>query len=400
LLIYHWKKCTLLTKPAAVNQSFSIFLPLAYDNWRNSAEFTEKLSFARVQNKYMKKIISVIGARPQFIKHAPLQLQLQKYFHSLTLHTGQHYDSKMSNVFFDELNIPAPDFLLDIAGNKLQGAQTAVMLTEIEKILIAENPAAVIVYGDTNSTLAATLAAVKMHIPVVHVEAGLRSYNRHMPEEINRIISDEFAELLFCPTTAAIENLKKEGIVHDGIILCGDVMYDMIKLIEPKTKRLFDEPYFFATIHRPYNTDDAGRLLEILNTLNQLSQKVVFPIHPRTLARLESYGMNKADFSNINFIEPVGYIESVSYQKYSTCIITDSGGMQKEAYMLQKKCITVRSETEWGETLQNGWNKLVFDNIKDILQCIDEKPGEYIAGIYGDGNAAADIAETIFRKLN
>lgn len=343
----------------------------------------------------MKKIISIVGARPQFIKHAPMQFQLQKQFNALTIHTGQHYDENMSAVFFNELNMPKPDFLFDIGGSKPQGEQTGIMMTEIEKVCLQEKPDALLIYGDTNSTLAGALVAAKMHIPQIHVEAGLRSYNREMPEEINRIVADEFAHLLFCPTDAAIENLKKEGIVHDKIFKCGDVMCDMVKIIEPKAKKLVNEPYYFVTIHRPYNTDDDTRLKSILEILNSLDKKVIFSIHPRTVSRIETFGFSTNDFNNIKFIPPQSYSDSISYQKYSDCVITDSGGIQKEAYILERQCITLRSETEWSETLQNGWNTLVFEDLSQIKEVLKQQPGEYIPNIYGKGEAAKEITDLI-----
>lgn len=347
----------------------------------------------------MKKIISIIGARPQFIKHAPMQLALQKHFNALTIHTGQHYDKNMSDVFFNELNMPAPDFLFDIGGSKPQGEQTGIMLTEIEKVCIAEKPDALLIYGDTNSTLAGALVAAKMHIPQIHIEAGLRSYNRNMPEEVNRIVADQFANLLFCPTQQAIDNLAKEGIAHDGIFLSGDVMCDTLHLVKDKIKKLVDVPYYFATLHRPYNTDDNERLASILNALNNLGKKVIFPIHPRTVARMSSFNLATSDFQNIEFIAPIGYIESLSYQKYSDAVITDSGGMQKEAYMLEKKCITIRSETEWSETLKGGWNTLVFNNLEDLSSILAQTPTEYKTNLYGDGQSAQKIVETIYTNL-
>lgn len=347
----------------------------------------------------MRKIISIIGARPQFIKHAPMQIELQKYFHALTIHTGQHYDSNMSDVFFNELGMAKPDYLFDLGGSKPQGEQTGIMMAEIEKIAEQEKPDAMLVYGDTNSTLAAALVAAKMNIPQIHIEAGLRSYNRSMPEEINRIVADEFAKLLFCPTQAAIDNLAKEGIQHNGIFLSGDVMCDTLKLVENKIKPKVDYPYYFTTLHRPYNVDDESRLLRILNVLNKLGKKVIFPIHPRTVSKVKSFGFQPEDFGNIEFIDPVGYIESVSYQKFSDCIITDSGGMQKEAYMLKKKCITIRSETEWTETLEHGWNTLVFDDLDSIQEKINELPGTYIEDVYGKGNAAKEIVEHLKNRL-
>ncbi len=347
----------------------------------------------------MKKIISIIGARPQFIKHAPLQLKLQKHFESVTIHTGQHYDANMSAIFFDELGIPKPDYLFDIGGGKPQGEQTAVMMTEIERVFLNESPDAVLVYGDTNSTLAGTLIAAKMQIPLIHIEAGLRSYNRKMPEEINRIIADEFASFLFCPTQQAVENLKKEGIQHSNIFVCGDVMCDMLQIIKPKIKKIQSYPYYFATIHRPYNTDDIDRLKQILEIFNQLEKKVIFTIHPRTVSAMTSYGLNHENYRNIEFIPPIGYLESISYQMYADCIITDSGGIQKEAYMLQKKCITLRSETEWVETLEGGWNTLVFDNLSDLKFQLNKTPTIYHKHMYGKGNAALEICNTLKKHL-
>lgn len=346
-----------------------------------------------------KKIISVVGARPQFIKHAPMQLELQKVFQALTIHTGQHYDQNMSDVFFSELGMPKPDFLFDIGGSKPQGEQTGIMMTEIEKVCMAEKPDALLVYGDTNSTLAGALVAAKMHIPQIHIEAGLRSYNREMPEEINRIVADEFAHMLFCPTDGAIENLRREGITHQRIFRCGDVMCDMVLLMEPRAKRLVEEPYYFVTIHRPYNTDNDQRLKQILDLLNGLDRKVVFSIHPRTVSRLGQFGWPVSDFSNIQFIPPQGYTESISYQKFSDCVITDSGGIQKEAYILRRPCITLRSETEWTETLHNGWNTLVFDDLGQVNEVLKKVPGPYLEGVYGNGHAAAEITALIARHL-
>jgi UDP-GlcNAc3NAcA epimerase len=325
-----------------------------------------------------------------------MQLQLQKKFNALTLHTGQHYDENMSAVFFKELHIPAPDFLFNIGGSKPQGEQTAIMMTEIEKVCMAEKPDGVLVYGDTNSTLAGTLVAVKMGIPLIHIEAGLRSYNRQMPEEVNRIIADEFASLLFCPTTQAIENLKKEGITHSNIFLTGDVMCDMIHLVKDKLTKPRYSGYYFATIHRPYNTDDVIRLTEILETLNGLNKKIIFSIHPRTVARMQNFGMSETNYPNIEFIPPVGYLESISYQNGADVIITDSGGIQKEAYILGKKCITLRSETEWTETLVGGWNTLVFDNLAEISIAINKPVSDYVTDLYGNGNAAEQIVNSIY----
>ena len=328
-----------------------------------------------------------------------MQLELQKYFNALTIHTGQHYDKNMSDVFFNELQIPQPDFLFDIGGSRPQGEQTGIMMTEIEKVCMQEKPDALLIYGDTNSTLAGALVGAKMSIPLIHIEAGLRSFNRSMPEEVNRIVADEFSTLLFCPTKQAIENLKKEGINHAGIFLSGDVMCDTLNLVKDKIKCLCDGPYYFTTLHRPYNTDEKDRLKSILDVLNKLDKLVIFPIHPRAVSRMSTFGIDRNDFKNIRFIKPIGYVESLSYQKFADAIITDSGGMQKEAYMLKKKCITVRSETEWTETLNNGWNTLVFDHLDGIKNELKNSPGEYIPDIYGTGNAAKEIVEIIQKNI-
>ena len=343
----------------------------------------------------MKKIVSIIGARPQFIKHAPIDIALKKYFKAITIHTGQHFDFNMSSIFFKEFKISEPDYNLKLSKSSLQSAQTAAMMIQIEEILIKENPNAVLLYGDTNSTLAGALSAVKLGIPIIHIEAGLRSFNRHMPEEVNRIITDVFSYLLFCPTSMAIENLNKEGISHNRIFNCGDVMKDTLYLVESKLTRMVEFPYYYATIHRPYNTDDINRIKHILNTLNLLNNKIIFSLHPRTKNILYSYSIDLTIYKNIHFIDPVGYLENISYQKFCECVITDSGGMQKEAYMLQKKCITIRTETEWVETLNNGWNTLVYNNLEDIKSIIDMEQGKYFENIYGDGKSAIAIVDII-----
>lgn len=345
------------------------------------------------------KIITVIGARPQFIKHAPMQLQLQRYFDAKTIHTGQHYDSNMSDVFFNDLGMSPPDYLFDMGGSKSQGEQTANMMVEIEKVCQKEMPNAVLIYGDTNSTLAGALVAAKMNIPIIHIEAGLRSYNRQMPEEVNRIIADEFSSLLFCPTQQAIENLREEGISHSGIFLTGDVMCDALHLVKDKVERKVEGEYYFATLHRPYNTDDENRLIAIVETFQKLDREVVFAVHPRTISRIKAFGIDIRKYNNVDFIDPVGYIESVSYQSFSSAIITDSGGLQKEAYMLGKKCITIRSETEWAETLEGGWNTLVFDDLHLIPELLKIVPGNYQNNLYGNGNAAIEIVDIIKKNL-
>jgi UDP-GlcNAc3NAcA epimerase len=300
----------------------------------------------------------------------------------------------MSDIFFNELKIPRPQYLLDIGKASLHGAQTGLMLQQIEEILIKEKPTAILVYGDTNSTLAGALAASKLHIPIIHIEAGLRSFNRDMPEEVNRILTDHMSELLFAPTPVAIRNLANEGITK-GVYRTGDVMCDTLNLMRPFLKRLQEGQYFFATLHRPYNTDEQARLTKILNVMNRLDAPVVFPIHPRTANNLRKWGVDIASFSNIHFVDPVGYEACLSYQSAARFVITDSGGIQKEAYMLQIPCITVRSETEWVETLEGGCNTLVFDNLDEILDITAANRSVSFSDLYGDGHAATEITEII-----
>jgi UDP-GlcNAc3NAcA epimerase len=347
----------------------------------------------------MKKVISIIGARPQFIKHAPIEIELRKHFNSITIHTGQHYDANMSTVFFDELGMQKPNYIFDLGAAKLQGEQTAAMMVEIEKVCNTEKPDAILVYGDTNSTLAATLIACKNHIPLIHIEAGLRSFNREMPEEVNRIVADEFAHLLFCPNQGAVENLKKEGIAHNRIFVSGDVMCDMIHLIQPKLTQKYNQPYYFATIHRPYNTDSAEQMQKILTAFNALDKNVIFAIHPRTSAKLLSYGIDVTTYKNITVIPPQGYVDSISLQNFSAGVITDSGGVQKEAYILQKKCVTLRKETEWTETLKDGWNHLLFDDLSELASLIQHKPTNHVNDLYGNGKASQQIVSQITLQI-
>ncbi|MBC6367461.1 non-hydrolyzing UDP-N-acetylglucosamine 2-epimerase [Algoriphagus sp. AK58] len=340
-------------------------------------------------------IVSVVGARPQFIKHAPIQIELAKFFRAFTIHTGQHYDDNMSKFFFNELGIPNPDYLFDQKDIVRQGAQTGKMLTEIEDVFIEVSPDLVLVYGDTNSTIAGALAASKLMIPVIHIEAGLRSFNREMPEEINRLVTDQLSELLFCPSDQAVRNLNEEGINSSKIFRSGDVMCDMVRILESKLTPKISGDYYFATIHRPYNTDDPDRLKEIFENLSLLKHKVYFAIHPRTKSKLKSFNIDIEHYPNIQLLDPQGYIDSLSLQKFARGIITDSGGIQKEAYLLKVKCVTLRKETEWIETLSEGWNTLIFDNLEEIQSCLDQIPGLHNSELYGDGNSAKYIVETI-----
>ncbi|MCC7297873.1 MAG: UDP-N-acetylglucosamine 2-epimerase (non-hydrolyzing) [Bacteroidia bacterium] len=349
----------------------------------------------------MVKIVSVIGARPQFIKAAPLELafaQSGKITH-YSVHTGQHYNDNMSKIFFDELGLQKPYKNLNV-GSGSHAVQTAGMVVGLEPIFLELQPDVVVVYGDTNSTIAAGLVAAKLNIPVAHIEAGLRSFNREMPEEINRILTDHLSTLLFAPTQAAVAQLAKEGIQH--AINSGDIMLDMIRIAERKgiLESNVAEDYCYVTLHRPYNTDSESRLLSILQTLNALPFKVVFSLHPRTENLLKNeYGVDLKNYVNIEFIEPQGYFENLKYLLSCKALITDSGGMQKEAYFLNKKCITIRSETEWTETQTNNCNTLIWENIQDIQLELDKPFGPFIEGIYGDGKSAKLITQGILGYL-
>ncbi len=349
------------------------------------------------------KIMSILGARPQFIKCAPVSKELRKEHEEILIHTGQHYDSEMSAIFFRELEIPKPDYNLGI-GSSTHGQQTGEMLIAIEKVLMKEEPDLVLVYGDTNSTLAGALAAVKMHIKVVHVEAGLRSYDRRMPEEINRVVTDHTSDILFCPTNTAVENLKKEGIVN-GVHDVGDVMFDALlhnkEIAEKKSKILEDfrlgrKQYLVATIHRPSNTDDKRNLQNIVDAFCEIDETIVFPIHPRTAKYLEEYGLYEKLKKHVKLIKPLGYIDFLNLMANAMKILTDSGGVQKEAYMLEVPCITLRENTEWIETVEDGRNVLVGVNKERILKMVNEfEPDRKQRNMFGDGKASERIVKII-----
>jgi UDP-N-acetylglucosamine 2-epimerase len=353
----------------------------------------------------MKKIVTIVGARPQFIKASPVSRALRKTCREYLVHTGQHYDQNMSQLFFDELAIPAPDLNLEI-GSGPHGLQTGQMLVAIERVLQAEKPDWVIVYGDTNSTLAGALAAGKLGIPIAHIEAGLRSFNRTMPEEINRILTDRISSLLFCPTRSAVNHLAAEGI-RNGVHLTGDVMYDaalyFAEMAQKKSTVLQDQglppkSYILATIHRAQNTDDPVALTRIVEALLACGQTVVFPVHPRTRGFLDRYGLLEKIRSagDLVLLEPVGYLDMIRLEQNATRIVTDSGGVQKEAYFFQTACITLRNETEWTETVADGWNLLVgTDQQKIVNAMVSFSPKQSRAEHYGDGHAGEKIAEII-----
>ncbi len=353
----------------------------------------------------MKKIITIVGARPQFIKLAPLSIALKAGgFKEVSIHTGQHYDQEMSDVFFKELNIPEPSYKLTI-GSATHGKQTGEMLQQIEAILIDEKPDAVVVFGDTNTTLAGALAAAKLGILLVHIESGLRSYNKSMPEEINRVLTDHSSDILLAPTPTAINNLAKEGITKN-VYNVGDIMQDSLNIgleylaKHPTKFSAFDFPYVLATIHRNYNTDDLVRLISILTQLNKLGKKVIFPIHPRTKNKLLEEGFDVHGLKELTLTSPLGYFSFLATLKNCEYLITDSGGVQKEAYMIKKPCVTVRYETEWVETLKGGWNTLLGNDINNLSAFVPApSEAEYTVNLYGDGSASTQIVSLLTSKL-
>ncbi|WP_048107562.1 non-hydrolyzing UDP-N-acetylglucosamine 2-epimerase [Methanosarcina barkeri] len=349
------------------------------------------------------KILSIVGARPQFIKCAPLSRAIRKEHTEILVHTGQHYDPEMSDIFFKELQIPEPDYNLGV-GSTSHGEQTGKMLIEIEKILLKEKPDLVIVYGDTNSTVAGALAASKLYIKVAHVEAGLRSFDRSMPEEINRILTDHISDLLFCPTETAVLNLKNEGITT-GVYNVGDVMLDAlehnIKIAEGKSTvlenmGLSSKEYLIATVHRASNTDSFSNLSSIVNAFCDVDIPIVFPVHPRTEKYLKHYGLWDKLCEKVRVIPPLGYLEMLKLMAHSRKILTDSGGVQKEAYMLGVPCITMRENTEWIETVEDGGNVLVgtdYKNIVDAIKC--SKGSTSKKDVFGIGNSSEKICKIL-----
>jgi UDP-GlcNAc3NAcA epimerase len=347
------------------------------------------------------KVVSVVGARPQLIKAAVVSEAIRKHCREILVHTGQHYDYEMSDIFFADLDLPNVDHHLGI-GSGSHGWQTGSMLIALEEVLIMEAPHWVLVYGDTNSTLAGALAASKMHVPLAHVEAGLRSYNRAMPEEINRIVADCLSQRLFCPSENSVRNLEAEGIT-DGVHMVGDVMYDAMLHYLPKTKdrpspleriEVADGAYALATIHRAKNTDEPERLAAILACLAVVETTVVFPAHPRTREALRANKLAIPD--NVRLLEPVGYLEMLMLEQGASTILTDSGGVQKEAFWLQVPCVTLRDETEWVETVETGWNEIVGVDPKRVRAALKRnKPVESPPPVYGDGMAAGRIAKLL-----
>jgi UDP-N-acetylglucosamine 2-epimerase len=368
------------------------------------------------------KIVTIVGARPQFIKSAPLSLALRKRHEEILVHTGQHYDQNMSDIFFAELGIPQPDYQLNI-GSGRHGEQTGRMLAAIEETLLKVKPDAVIVLGDTNSTLAGALAAAKLGLPIAHVEAGLRSYRRDMPEEINRRVADHLSHWLFAPSPTAVQNLAREGLVS-GVFDVGDIMYDAMLLFLPIAQRssrilerlaLKPKQYALMTVHRAENTDQSENLTDIFAAVNLMPLPVVFPCHPRTWRALQQHGLmvqrevtNTPDVKNSDcnthliLLQPQGYLDMLSLMSNASIILTDSGGIQKEAFWLKVPCVTLRRETEWPETVQLGWNRLAGTRPEHILSAVrgalqhervDKTPEE--SRIYGDGSSSERIASIL-----
>lgn len=360
----------------------------------------------------MITFMTIVGARPQFIKASVVSrcLRSRPGMKEILVHTGQHYDQEMSEIFFRELDIPEPDVNLGVKSDR-QGAQTARMLDGLERVMIECKPTWVIVYGDTNSTLAGSLAASKLQIPVAHVEAGLRSFNRAMPEEVNRVVADHLSDLLFVPTTAAMDNLRREGVPFDRICLVGDVMYDAALFYAKQAdaqsailSRLGLRPggYLLSTIHRAENTDDPKRLASIFGGLVALAHDlpIVVALHPRTRKALAALPINKEVMETLRVIEPAGYLDMTMMEKHARLIVTDSGGIQKEAFFQGVPCVTLRDETEWVELVQSGWNVVVppvneqgvYSAVVAVLK--KERPKER-ENFYGDGRSAEAIVKML-----
>lgn len=329
------------------------------------------------------RVVSIVGARPQFVKAAAVSRELRTAATEILVHTGQHYDVGMSDVFFDELGIPEPDLNLEV-GSGTHGRQTGRMLERIEEVLLEERPDWVLVYGDTNSTLAGALAAAKLHIHVAHVEAGLRSFRRDMPEEVNRVVTDHVSNLLFCPTQTAVDHLGAEGVT-EGVMLVGDVMVDAIGLVRDRIdadrlRRLrVDGPYLLATLHRAENVDDAQRLAQALGVLAAMPERVVIPVHPRTAAAMQRHDLTWP--ANVTPLAPVGYIDMLTLVAAADAVLTDSGGLQKESVLLGTPCITLRKETEWVETVDAGMNRVVDLDAQVAREALEELRGAHNAEI-------------------
>lgn len=353
----------------------------------------------------MVKVLTILGARPQFIKAGSVSREIAKYeeIKEIIVHTGQHYDANMSDVFFEEMKIPKPNYFLGIGG-KSHGAMTGQMIEKIEEVALAEKPDWIVVYGDTNSTLAGAIVASKLHIKLAHIEAGLRSFNMKMPEEVNRILTDRVSQLLFCPTATAVENLDQEGFEHFNceIVKSGDVMQDgamFYKQFSQKTEIDIKSNYILCTIHRAENTDDEARLRAIFEALEEIGKEtqIILPLHPRTKKIIENLGLK---IENLTIIEPIGYLEMVWLIDNSRLVMTDSGGLQKEAFFFEKSCITLRDETEWVELVDNGFNVLVGADKEKILTVYREHQfsQHFNIDLYGMGTASQRIIRELVNQ--
>lgn len=355
------------------------------------------------------RILTIVGARPQFIKAATTSRIINQTagLSEVMLHTGQHFDANMSDVFFHELDIPQPAYNLGVGGGT-HGQNTGRMLEAIETVMLRELPDVTLVYGDTDSTLAGALAAVKIHIPVVHVEAGLRSFNKRMPEEINRRLTDHVSALLLAPNDGAVANLANEGIQGDHVQNVGDVMYDAALFYGQKAEQssqvlrrldLESKSYVLATVHRQENTDDPVRLQRILDGFARMARAVVLPLHPRTRHRIKSFGFTVP--ANVKIVDPLGYIDMVMLEKHACLIATDSGGVQKESYFHGVPCLTLRDETEWVELVGLGWNTLLSPAADEFLDKIATMPAPGVTGQfpYGNGKAAEKVIDAIVKAF-
>jgi len=357
----------------------------------------------------VKNILTIIGARPQFIKVAPFSKEIRQHYKEVIVHTGQHYDENMSKIFFDEMGIPIPDYNLNV-GSGNHGRQTGEMMIRLEEVVLREKPDYIVVFGDTNSTIAGALVGAKLHIPIGHIEAGLRSFNRMMPEEINRIGTDVLSSQLFCPTDNAVKLLKKEGIFKE-VYQCGDIMYDamlhFLEISEQKSTilnnlKLKSGSYHLFTMHRPENTDHSDRIESIFKGLEESDKTIIYPVHPRMRQILEEPEVKESidKVSNLKMIDPVGYLDMIQLEKNADKIITDSGGMQKEAYFFKRPCITIRDESEWIETVEAGYNTIVGANENKIADEIKNfNPTIIDNGLYGDGKSAFSIVKEIVKFL-
>lgn len=352
------------------------------------------------------RVLSVVGARPQFVKLAPIAMAIRGRAEHIVVHTGQHYDELMSDIFFRDLNIPIPDVNLSVGSGK-HGEQTGAMLTRLEPVFEHHQPDVVLVYGDTNSTLAAAIAAVKLHFPLAHLEAGLRSYNRRMPEEHNRVLTDHAADFCLAPTQAAMDHLSAEGLA-DRSELVGDVMTDVLFQMRNTLSKnpivlpdgVASNDYYLATLHRADNTDDPVRLGEIVSRLSELDRTVILVAHPRLVAAAERFGIRLKQGA-IMPVSPLGYPQLVNALLYSSGVVTDSGGLQKEAFLLRVPCTTVRSETEWVETVDLGWNVLVSDDLDRLGDVIRRAPPKQTdTQPYGDGAAARRIVDLLIERIH